>query len=316
MQLTTPILLLTFNRIETIKNVINEIRQAKPSKLYVASDGPRKTVDKENVAIQEVRDFVLASIDWDCEVKLLFQENNLGCKKAVSIAITWFFEHENEGIILEDDCVPSQSFFPFCQELLQIYKNDTRVMAISGDNYQYGHQRAPYSYYFSRYPHCWGWATWKRAWKFWDGDFKVWPEIDQYGFLKDILGHNEQFIKYWQNIFNTCHQGKIDSWAYPWTFSCWSQSGLTILPQKNLVKNIGFDSKATHTKKANSKLASLGAEEICLPLKHPPFMIRDSVSDHYTDINHFGLNQTNSARIKPLLGKAANFFKPYKQKFF
>lgn len=284
----TPILLLTFNRPDTTKKVFDAIRKAKPKKLYVATDGPRSGKAGEEAKVQDAHT-IATCIDWECEVKTLLRDRNLGCKKAVSGAISWFFEHENEGIILEDDCVPDLSFFSFCQDLLSRYRRDTRVMMISGNNFQYDKKRTEYSYYFSRYPHCWGWATWKRAWKYWDGDLAIWPEIKATGFLNDIAAGNEVFVTYWGKIFDKCYAGKIDSWAYPWTYSCWIQSGLTILPNENLVSNIGFGEEATHTKKKNTKVANLPTAKISFPLRHPPYMIRDSIADLNTDKNHFGI---------------------------
>ena len=164
----TSILFLIFNRPEETKRVFESIKEAKPSKLYLASDGPRSHVIDEEKIVSEVKLNVLNAIDWDCEVKTLFREKNLGCKIAVSEAISWFFDHEDQGIILEDDCLPSQSFYRFCEELLNIYKNDLRIWHISGDNFQNGIARSEESYYYSKFSHVWGWATWKDRWQHYD----------------------------------------------------------------------------------------------------------------------------------------------------
>lgn len=293
-----PLLFLVFNRPDTTKQVFEAIRQVKPAKLYVAADGPRLNREKDKRKVLEVRD-IATNVDWACEVKTLFRDNNQGCKKAVSSAIEWFFEHEEEGIILEDDCVPDRSFFHFCSELLDRYRDDRRIMAISGDNFQQGRQRTEYSYYFSRIPHCWGWATWKRAWKCWDGKLDAWPEIDKSGLLNDIAGGDKPFVEYWSGIFNRCYAGRIDSWAYPWTFSCWIQSGLTILPNENLVSNIGFGEEATHTTKANDMHAVLAVGNMTFPLRHPPYIIRDSEADRFTDRHNFGITES----VQPLVGR-------------
>ncbi len=289
-QLKTPVLFLVFNRPDTTKRVFETIKNARPPKLYVAADGPRLEKEGEDQKAQDVREIATA-VDWDCEVKTLFRDQNIGCKEAVGSAISWFFEHEEEGIILEDDCVPDKSFFPFCQELLDKYRNDSRVMAISGDNFQEEQRQNRYSYYFSRIPHCWGWATWRRAWQFYDINMEVWPEIQKNKLLNDIACGDELFVKYWSNIFTKCYEGKIDSWAYIWTLYCWVQSGLTILPNINLVSNIGFGERATHTKAKNCKYADLYAESIKLPLVYPPHMIRDYIADRYTDRNIFGIKE-------------------------
>lgn len=280
--LKTAVLFLVFNRPDTTKQVFEAIRKAKPPRLYVAADGPRTDKSGEAEKVEQVRR-IETIVDWDCEVKTLFREENLGCGKAVSSAITWFFENEEEGIILEDDCLPSQSFFWFCEELLERYRDDMRVMVVSGDNFQFGKRRTDYSYYFSRYNHCWGWASWRRAWRYYDKDIENWPFIRFNGYLFDIL-QDKRTAKYWAQIFETVYRGKIDTWDYQWTFSCWIQNGLTILPNVNLVSNIGFGEDGTHTKAAN-KIAMILALEITFPLKHPPTMIRDDVADRRTDLN-------------------------------
>jgi len=300
--LNTPILFLIFNRPDTTKKVFAAIRKAKPQKLYVAADGPRYEKSGEEANVREVR-AIATNVDWECEVKTLFREQNLGCKMGVSTAITWFFENEDEGIILEDDCVPDPSFFPFCQELLIRYQQDNRVMMISGNNFQNGKRRTDYSYYFSRHAHCWGWATWKRAWKHWNGDLATWPEVKAANFLDDIAGGDEAFVAYWSRIFDKCYAGRIDSWAYPWTYSCWIEAGLTILPNTNLVSNIGFGEEATHTKKQNNKVANLPTFKIGFPLRHPPYMIRDSIADLNTDKKNFGISAPTPSMTCRLLQK-------------
>ena len=284
----SPVLFLVFNRPEPTRKVFEAIRSAKPPRLYIAADGPRLEREGERASCEEVRKIAL-EVDWECDVKTLFRDENLGCKIAVSEGISWFFEHEDEGIILEDDCLPDQSFFTFCEDLLERYRHDTRIMAISGDNFQQGRKRTEYSYYFSRCFHCWGWATWKRAWKLYDGELIVWPEIQKNGFLHDIANGYEPFVAYWSHIFDKCYAGEIDTWDYPWLLSCWEQSGLVVLPNINLVTNIGFGDKATHTKNKNSMSANLPAYKIDLPLNHPPYIIRDMVADRYTDIKHYGI---------------------------
>ncbi|CAK8724883.1 Hemolytic protein HlpA-like protein [Candidatus Electrothrix laxa] len=301
------ILFLVFNRPGTTKKVFEAIRQAQPSKLYVAADGARSDIVGEEKKVQEVR-CIATNVDWDCEVKTLFRDQNLGCKMAVSSAITWFFEHEEEGIILEDDCLPDQTFFPYCEELLERYRNDTRIMAISGDNFQQGKKRTEYSYYFSRYNHVWGWASWRRAWKFYDKELLSWPEIKSYGLLNDIAGGNEALANYWGNIFDTCYTGQIDTWDYQWMFSCWIQSGLTILPNVNLISNIGFDVHATHTKKQDDKHACMPVEMIECPLAHPPFVIRGAIADAFTDRNTFGIKQPQPSLIYRLIDQVRKCF--------
>jgi len=286
--MTSPVLFIVFNRPDTTWQVFEAIRKAKPPRLYIAADGPRHEREGERASCEEVRK-IASEVDWECDVKTLFRDKNLGCKIAVSEGISWFFEHEDEGIILEDDCLPDQSFFSFCEELLLRYRHDTRIMAISGVNFQKGRKRTEYSYYFSRYFHCWGWATWKRAWKFYDRELIAWPEIQKNGFLYDIANGYEPVVSYWSRIFDKCYAGEIDTWDYQFVLSCWEQSGLIVLPNINLVSNIGFGNKATHTKDNNSAAANLPRYKIEFPLKHPPYIIRDMVADQYEEKTHYGI---------------------------
>lgn len=278
-ELTTPILFIIFNRPDTTKGVFEAIRKAKPPKLFVAADGPRPDKPGEWEKCQKVREIVTA-VDWDCEVKTLFRDTNLGCKVGVSRAIDWFFQRVEEGIILEDDCLPTQSFFRFCQELLERYRYDERVMMISGNNFQFGRQCGSYSYYFTKYTHIWGWASWKRAWKFYDVNMNLWPEIKKKGLLRGLVNNSKE-MNYWEQIFDRVHASKIDTWDYQWTFCCWVQNGLSVLPKVNLVSNIGLGIESTHTHK-DSPLANMPVLPMEFPLKHPPFLLCDSKADSIT----------------------------------
>jgi len=287
--LKTAVLFLTFNRPDTTKQVFDAIRQAKPPRLYVAADGPRVDKPGEEEKVDQVRRIV-TQVDWDCEVKTLFRDKNLGCKYAVSGAIDWFFENEEEGIILEDDCLPSQSFFWFCEELLERYRGDMRIMAVSGDNFQKGPARNEFSYYFSIFNHCWGWASWRRAWSCYEKDMHSWPYIRDNDYLQDIL-LDKAAVKYWSKIFKAVYKNKIDTWDYQWTFFFFLQNGLTVLPNVNLVSNIGFDGDATHTTGKDNENSKIPVFTLSFPLKHPNWMIRDKIADDYTQKTHF--NQPN-----------------------
>jgi hypothetical protein len=303
--MNSPVLFLVFNRPETTWQVFEAIRTAKPPRLYIAADGPRLEREGERTRCEEVRKIAL-KVDWECDVRTLFCDENLGCKIAPSGGISWFFEHEDEGIILEDDCLPDQSFFSFCKDLLERYRHDTRIMVISGDNFQQGRKRTEYSYYFSRLPHCWGWATWKRAWELYDGELSAWPEIQKNRFLYDIANGYEPFVAYWSYIFDKCYAGEIDTWDYQWVLSCWGQSGLTVLPNINLVTNIGFGNNATHTTYKNAKEANIPAYKIEFPLNHPPYIIRDMVADQYTEMtcyNNFTLTPPLQYRLRYFIKK-------------
>lgn len=173
-QFDTPILLIIFKRPDTTQIVFDQLRKVKPKTLYVFADGPRKNRIGEEEKCKLARE-IIESVDWECNIKKNYNEENLGCKKAVSNAITWFFENEEQGIILEDDVVPNKSFFNFTSSLLEHYRYNSKVMYISGNNFLGNKTNVNGSYYFSIYPHIWGWATWRRAWKLFDRDIKDFP---------------------------------------------------------------------------------------------------------------------------------------------
>ena len=288
-QLTTPVAFLIFNRPDTTARVFEAIRQAKPPKLLVVADGPRPDRPDDVEKCKAAR-AIIEKVDWDCEVLTNYSDVNLGCKSRVSSGLNWVFEIVEEVIILEDDCLPHSTFFRFCEELLDYYRHDERIMVISGDNFQFGRKCTDYnSYYFSRYPHCWGWATWRRAWKYFNFDMKLWPIIRDGEWLKSI-SHNSKDRRYWTKIFQSSYDNKVKSWAYCWTFACWIQNGLTILPNVNLVSNIGFGEGATHTSSSKSKVANLPVEEMIFPLKHPPFLLRHVEADDFTHNNNYASN--------------------------
>jgi hypothetical protein len=278
-RLKTPVALLIFNRPGPTGVVFESIRQARPPLLLVVADGPRPDRPGEPEQCAAAR-AVLKRVDWECEVRTNFAEGNLGCKKRVGSGLDWVFDQVEAAIILEDDCVPHPSFFPYCEELLQCFRDDERVMAISGDNFQFGRRRTADSYYFSWYPHVWGWASWRRAWRHYDGAMSRWPQVRDNGWLHDLL-QDRRVVRYWTRVFQTVYEGKVDTWDYSWLLACWLQGGLGILPNVNLVSNIGFGAEATHTR-ATSPLAELPVQPMEFPLRHPPFIIRDARADAFT----------------------------------
>ncbi len=278
--LRSPVLLIIFNRPETTKLVFEAIRKAKPARLYIAADGPREDVASDIESCIAARKAV-ENIDWDCKVETRFSNQNLNCGVAPSSAFTWFFQHEEEGIILEDDCLPSQSFFWFCQELLERYRHDSRVMHIGGNNFLNGWKKdSDYSYYFSRSGYIWGWATWRRAWEKFDFRIKHYKKAKENGFFQyffmNRLEKRYRLKKFEETIAGN---GSVDWWDYQWDLARYVNTGLAIVPNTNLVKNLGFGELATHTRNRNSKNASLEAGDIEFPLHDPPFMIRDIESD-------------------------------------
>ena len=263
--LNTPVLFLVFNRPDTTKQVFEAIRKAQPKQLFVAADGPRSDKPGEKEKTEEVRRIATA-VDWDCDLKTLFRDENLGCGRGPATAITWFFENVEKGIILEDDCLPNESFFKFCEELLEYYKDDERIMHISGNNFQFGKKIGKASYYFSKYSHNWGWATWSRAWKHYQ--FKLFDLDEVWTSLAKIYSLEEKEKDYWWKIFDELRDGKNDVWDGQWQFSIWKNSGLSILPNNNLITNIGFTKDATHTIQEDSILSNISTKEI-LKIDHP-----------------------------------------------
>lgn len=279
--LKTAVLFLTFNRLDTTKKVFEAIRQAKPPRLYVAADGPRIDRPGEDKQVQSVKDYIMNSIDWNCEVKTLFRENNLGCKYAVSGAISWFFENEERGIILEDDCLPSQSFFWFCEDLLERYENDMRIAQISGFNFGYKNENLKYDYFFSKYPEIWGWATWKDRWCRCDIEMSNYGEIIQSRQLECIFKNSEtcEIKKKMQNAKN----GLVDSWGYPWSLNHYINRQYSLIPRVNLINNIGFDrDDATHTKGKNPYINNI-SDIPFVPIKHPKYIYE--LQSYYNHIN-------------------------------
>ena len=285
-KINTPLLFIVFNRPDLTKKVFKKIRQAKPPKLYIACDGPRVGHDGEKEKVDQVRE-IAGKVDWQCELKTLFQNNNLGCKKGCLTAINWFFENEEKGIILEDDCLPHLDFFNFCEILLDRYFNDERVSFITGDNFQDGNLRGDASYYFSKYINLWGWATWRRSWIKYDvGNMKFWPEWSKSKDFGDKMIDNVE-KKYWKNIFNLMYLEKIDTWCYPLSASVWYNGGLTVTPNVNLVSNIGFGDGATHTTFENDKYSNMSVQSIG-NLKHPIKIEQNLEADKWTFNNHYG----------------------------
>jgi hypothetical protein len=282
--LRTPVALLIFNRPELTARMMAAIGEARPAKLLVIADGPRAGQAGEEEKCLATR-AIAENPDWDCEVLKNYSDVNLGTGRRPASGIDWVFQNVEEAIILEDDCLPHPTFFRFCEELLGYYRDDKRVMTISGDNFQYGTRRTKESYYFSRYPHTWGWATWRRAWQLYDFEVKMWPQLRETSWLLDTLGDRES-AKYWGTVFDSL-SSTSDVWDYQWIFSCWARNGLAILPHANLISNIGWGDDATHTKAMDHPSANLATEAMSFPLNHPHDMVVNRAADKFTLENHF-----------------------------
>lgn len=284
--LNTAVLFLVFNRPNTTARVFEAIRQAKPPRLYVAADGPRAERPGDAMNVANVREIATA-VDWPCEVKTLFSGKNLGCKYGPKTGIDWFFQQEERGIILEDDCLPHPDFFVYCEMLLERYCDDDRVCVITGNNFQNGQRRGSASYYFSRYNHVWGWATWRRAWSQNDSCISFWPEWRDSKDWKNNFPDSVE-SEYWMSIFDRVYEKGIETaWDYPWTASVWYQNGLTATPNVNLVSNIGFGLDSTHTASVDSPLALIATSSMG-EIAHPENVVQDIEADRYTFDNVFG----------------------------
>jgi hypothetical protein len=275
----SAVLFLVFSRPDTTRQVFEAIRAAQPPRLYVAADGPRTSRKGEKDRCEEVRRIATA-VDWPCIVKTLFRDENLGCKLGVSGGIDWFFANEEEGIIIEDDVLPLPSFFPYCDVVLEKYRNNEKIAMISGCNL-ISHKLSPIeSYFFSRNIHIWGWASWRRAWRHYDVSMKSWPQWRDQGELSKMFPHNRLAVYYWDHVYNSVYSGKMDTWDYQWHYICWRLGALSVWPSNNLTRNLGFGRGATNTVRAMPRHWVLSApREMMFPLVHPKCIEPNQTAD-------------------------------------
>lgn len=300
--MNTPVLFLIFNRPNTTAKVFATIQQAKPPRLYIAADGPRVDRKEEADLCNKTRAFVLNAIDWECEVHTLFRETNLGCGLAVSEAITWFFSREEMGIILEDDCVPAPSFFDFCEILLYKYQYEERVMMISGLNVLGDVCEFKVDYFFTRMPHVWGWASWRRAWIFYSLKFDGYDQKVFKRFSNKILQ------KYFFSITDSILKGKTDTWDVQWVYAILKYDGLCVSPTKNLIKNIGHYGVNTNGEIGGFQELDLHSIDVSC-LRHPALVERDprldlsvqnAVSQVWAPLFEFSLLSVLKRKVKTL----------------
>jgi len=278
--LRAPVVVTVFNRPDLVRRVFAEIARAQPRDLFIIADAPRKNRSGEAEKCAAAL-AVVDQIDWECEVFRNYSDVNLGPSRRIYTGIDWAFQHVEEAIILEHDCLPHPSFFRYCDELLDRYRDDERIMNISGNNFQFGLPRTRYSYYFSRYNHIWGWATWRRAWRHYDPQMALWPELRSTSWLMDLLGEREA-VRYWRKVLDLTFTGQINTWDTQWMFACWAQNGMAVTPNVNLVSNIGFGPEAAHTGNINSPLNQVPLQEMVFPLRHPPsYVVRHKAADDF-----------------------------------
>jgi hypothetical protein len=277
--LRAPVAFLIFNRPEKTRLVFNEIARARPRKLLIIADGPRADRPGEAEKVQLTR-AIVENVDWDCEVLTNYSAVNLGMNGRTISGLNWVFETVGEAIFLEDDCLPHPSFFRYCDELLERYRDDERIMMISGDNFMGDHRVTPYSYFFSHYTGTWGWATWRRAWKYLDVGMDLWPALRDTSLVRDRVGNGSN-TAYWRYVLDGVASGSIKSWDFNWLFACWAQNGLSIIPSGNLITNIGFGAEATNLVEVDPVTANLPSVEMAFPLQHPPYVARNGEADEY-----------------------------------
>lgn len=271
MSYSIPILFIIFKRPTVSITAFKKIQKVKPTKLYIASDGWRENVANEKKLVEETRNLILSQINWNCEIKLKFENSNLGCAHGVYSAINWLFQNEEMGIILEDDCVVQDSFFPFIEEMLNRYKNDNRIGMIDGANYHHKTE-IPDSYCFSKFKSTNGWATWKRAWD--NMDFNMtWRNTPYEESVLLNTGYKGKDYKYWKYKLKVIDNKQASAWDWQWYFTLAANNQLSIFPKYGLVTNIGFGEGATHTTESKIPEAYKAYKELSFPLKHPQYVI-------------------------------------------
>lgn len=290
-----------FNRPRHTRETFAAIRAQKPAKLFIIADGPRTGHPSDVERCREVREIV-EKIDWACEVHRNYADTNLGLKQRVSSGLDWVFAQVDRAIILEDDCLPHPDFFDFCASMLERYENDERVWVVTGNNFQDGYRRGEAAYYFSKYPHCWGWASWRRSWSHYQGDLPFWPEWRSSRSWRGVAPNRVE-RNYWANIFEKVRRNEFDSWAYPWIGCVWYHGGLTVTPNTNLVTNIGFGPEGTHTVSSENR-EGIAAMPLG-PLTHPDLIEQDKCADKYVFDHVFNAGQqTMAARMLSLPKRA------------
>jgi hypothetical protein len=276
-QLQTPVVLLVYARPDTTRRVFEEIRRARPPRLLVIADAPPEDADDSlRQRVARTRS-LLDTVDWDCDLSLELAAEHQGMNRRVVTGLDWAFSLVEEAIMLEDDCVPEPTFFRFCEELLERYRDDEKVISIAGNDFSTDPAARADHYRFSRYTLVWGWATWRRAWKLYDASMRDWPRLRDSDWLDEVLG-DRHAVSYWSHILEQTYAAGL-GWDYAWTFACWHHRCLAIHPEVNLVTNIGFGPGATNTDRADSVFANLPTQPAAFPLRHPELIARDEEAD-------------------------------------
>jgi hypothetical protein len=305
MPTVSPVLFIVFNRPDVTERVFQAIKEARPSKLYVAADGPRKNRPGEEELCARAR-HVASQVDWPCEVHTKFNDQNLGCKEGVVSAINWFFENEQEGIILEDDCLPTPDFFRFCDTLLERYRYDTRVRHIGGTNYQRQLIRGESTYYFSRLTHIWGWATWRRVWATYDKNLQNTTPDEVSNAVFDLFD-DAAIADFWKNKTLDLKHNRIDTWDYQLQIAAFLSNAVGAIPNTNLISNIGFGEAATHTHNSNDRNANLPTGQLHHDLIHPRHYLPCKEADLFSLNTDVSIAQAKR-RYNKLVRRIKRFF--------
>jgi hypothetical protein len=297
-----PVAILAFNRPALTRRVFDAVAERRPKRLFLIADGPRPERPQDDLLCAEVRR-ILTDVTWPCEIATNFSDRNLGCGRRISSGITWLFEHVNAAILIEDDCLPAASFFDFCSAMLSRFANDTRIGLVSGNNFTSGYFQPSASYYFSRYTHIWGWATWRRSWAQYDYGLLSLALAREQRLLEEVFD-DPQSADFWYAIFEAVRSGRIDTWDYQLFYTSMVNSWLNVIPAVNLVTNIGVGPDATHTK------SSIGVDnqtsgDLGFPLRHPDFVIRCRVADEFTERKVYGVDQGKARSPLPPSGRPA-----------
>jgi len=283
-----PVAIFAFNRPKLTRRVFDAVAERRPKRLFLVADGPRPDRSEDNVPCEEVRK-ILMDVSWPCEVATNFSDRNLGCGRRISSGINWLFKHVDAAILIEDDCLPAPSFFDFCSTVLSRFANDSRIGLVSGSNFTWRHFQPSASYYFSRYTHIWGWATWRRSWAHYDFGLRSLSLAREHRLLEEVFD-DPQLADFWYTIFEAVKSGRIDTWDYQLFYASVINSWLNVIPAVNLVTNIGIGPDATHTK-SSTGIDSQAPGDLQFPLRHPDFMTRCRTADEITERDAYGIRR-------------------------
>jgi glycosyltransferase involved in cell wall biosynthesis len=276
-ELDTPVAVFLYNRPEHAERVLGRIRDAEPPLLLVIADGPDPDNEIDEQRCEQTRSLV-TDREYPFRVRTNFAPENLGLRERFSTGLDWVFNRVSEAIILEEDTVPEPSFFHFCEEMLDRFRDDERVMEITGRNQLETWERDGYDYHFSYYGGIWGWATWRDAWEEYDAEMELWSDETVRERIRDLIADDEQF-RYLRRIYDRTYRGQIETWDYQWGFARHRNGALSVVPARNLISNIGFGEQSTNTKNTSSGFADKTTMNLDFPLEHPPFVAPDREYD-------------------------------------